>query len=164
MKPSGWIGFFLHLNHNHGTGVQANFQFSLLNRVGVPSYCSGNQKVHTFKYADAGWGPQNFIKRKTREESVYLKDDCFRVRCDVTVWTAVRTGSIPRILTVSVTPSDMHQHMGRLLESQVGTDVTFHVNEETFAAHRPVLASVAGVHGAALWPHEGDDHKPRTDR
>ena len=142
MKPSGWIGFFLYLNHNPGTEVEATWEFSLLDRVGVPSYRSRHDTVRTFNQED-GWGCAKFIKRKTREESDYLKDDCFRVRCDVNVSTAVRTGSIPQVVTVP--PSGMHQHMGRLLESQVGTDVTFQVGEETFAAHRPVLATRSPV-------------------
>jgi len=85
--------------------------------------------------------------RKALEGSAYLKDDCFSVRCDVTVsTTAVR---IPR--SVAVPPPDMHQHIGRLLESQVGTDVTFQVGEETFAAHRLVLAARSPVFMAQLF-------------
>ena len=45
----------------------------------------------------------------------------------------------------------MHQHMGRLLESHVGTDVTFQVGEETFAAHWPVLAARSPVFMAQLF-------------
>jgi len=67
-KPSGWIGFFLYLSHNPGTDVEATWEFSLLDRVGVPSYRSRHDTVRTFNQED-GWGCAKFIKRKTREES-----------------------------------------------------------------------------------------------
>ncbi|CAD6256086.1 unnamed protein product [Miscanthus lutarioriparius] len=148
-KTSGWIGIVLHLKHNHATGVEASYAFSLLDGAGepVPSYSYGKGTARTFKCADTGFGCRRFIMRKALEGSAYLKDDSFSVRCDVTVsTTAVR---IPR--SVAVPPPDMHQHIGRLLESQVGTDVTFQVGEETFAAHRLVLAARSPVFMAQLF-------------
>ena len=35
-KTSGWIGIVLHLKHNHATGVEASYAFSLLDGAGEP--------------------------------------------------------------------------------------------------------------------------------
>jgi speckle-type POZ protein len=78
---------------------------------------------HTFKSSDIGWGYPKFITRKALEESTYLKDDCFRVRCDVTVFKGIRTEGTSQYVTVP--PSDMNQRIGRLLSSGVEPDVTF---------------------------------------
>ena len=54
-------------------------------------------------------------------------------------------------LFVTMPPSDLHQHIGGLLESQVGTDIMFLVSKETFAAHWPVLAARSPVFIAQLF-------------
>lgn len=51
---------------------------------------------------------------------------------------------------VMVPPSDMRQHMSRLLSSGLESDVTFQVGEETFAAHRLVLGARSSVFMAEL--------------
>jgi speckle-type POZ protein len=79
----------------------------------------------------------------------YLKDDCFRVRCDLTVSKEIRTEVTSQFVTVP--PSDMNQHIGRLLSSVVEADVTFQVSEETFAAHRLVLGARSSVSMAELF-------------
>jgi hypothetical protein len=87
--------------------------------------------------------------RKALEESIYPKDDCFRVRCDVTVSTEIRTEGASQF--VMVPPSDMNQHIGHLLSSGVEADVTFQVDDETFAAHRLVLGARSSVFMAELF-------------
>jgi len=125
--------------------------FSLLDDTGEPvtSYCcSTNGATRTFKSVDDGWGYRKFIERKALEESDYLKDDCFRVRCHVTVYKEIRTEVTSQFVTVP--PSDMNQHIGSVLSSGVEADVTFQVGEETFAAHRVVLAARSSVFMAEL--------------
>ncbi|KAF8647658.1 hypothetical protein HU200_065295 [Digitaria exilis] len=48
---------------------------------------------------------------------------------------------VPTITFVSLPASDLHQHLGDLLQSEKGTDVVFEVGCETFKAHRCVLAA-----------------------
>jgi speckle-type POZ protein len=89
-----------------------------------------------------------FIERKVLEESPYLKDDCFRVRCDITMNIHGNTHSRQLI---AVPPSDMLCQIGCLLSSQEGVDVTFEVDGETFGAHRLVLAARSSVFKAELF-------------
>lgn len=51
---------------------------------------------------------------------------------------------------VSVPPSDLHRHLGKLLTSGDGTDVTLEAGGETYKAHRSVLAARSSVLKAEL--------------
>jgi speckle-type POZ protein len=87
-----------------------------------------------------------FITRAELESSTYLKDDCFTVRCDLTVFLMeVRAEPLVR-----VPPPVLPQHLCQLLSSREGSDVSFKVGRETFAAHRCVLAARSSVFKAEL--------------
>ncbi|GJN20693.1 hypothetical protein PR202_gb08098 [Eleusine coracana subsp. coracana] len=51
---------------------------------------------------------------------------------------------------VSVSPPDLHHHLGDLLQSEKGADVVFSVAGQTFSAHRCVLAARSPVFSAEL--------------
>ncbi|OAY80204.1 BTB/POZ and MATH domain-containing protein 2 [Ananas comosus] len=48
----------------------------------------------------------------------------------------------------------MSQHIGQLLESGKGTDVTFEVGWGSFAAHKWFLAASRLFSGSAFWSNE----------
>jgi speckle-type POZ protein len=79
--------------------------------------------------------------RHALEQSPYLRDGCFRIRCDVTVYSEIRReDDVMAERLVVVPPSDMHLHLGRLLAGGEGMmDVTFEVARQTVAAHRCIL-------------------------
>ncbi|KAJ3696617.1 hypothetical protein LUZ61_000322 [Rhynchospora tenuis] len=54
----------------------------------------------------------------------------------------------------------MNQHFGSLLESKEGADVTFHLNKETFVAHKAVLAARSPVFRAQFF---GSMMESKTD-
>ncbi|XP_052153746.1 BTB/POZ and MATH domain-containing protein 1-like [Oryza glaberrima] len=163
--PSGYnsdstdyISIFLQLDENVEKGVKADYKFSLLDRAGKPSY-SRSGKGATF-FRDDGWGLRRFIKRDQLEKSEYLKDDCFTIMCEFTVFMEVQTEDIDVVAAtppppptpvpppppkVVVPPSDLHRHLGGLLTTGEGADVTFEVNGKTFMAHRWVLAARSPV-------------------
>jgi speckle-type POZ protein len=62
---------------------------SLLDHDGnmVSSHTKSSPAVRSFSRqgANSTWGYNEFIRRSDLEESVYLKDDVFSIRCDVTV-------------------------------------------------------------------------------
>ena len=76
-----------------------------------------------------------------------LKGHSFRIRCDVTVLKEICVDPTAA-KSLTVPPSDLHQHLGALLDSEVGKDVTFDVGGEQFT----------GPHGGALRPDEGEHH------
>ncbi|XP_062198196.1 BTB/POZ and MATH domain-containing protein 2-like [Phragmites australis] len=146
-----WISMYLNLDHTDALNVKARFRISLLDEIGEPvsSFSEGSQ-IRTFSSQIGGWGFKNFIEKKTLEESTYLKDDCFRVRCDITVTKEIRIEDAA-MQFVTVPPSNIHRHLGHLLSSEEGMDVTFEVDGETISAHRLVLAARSLVFKAELY-------------
>lgn len=94
-------------------------------------------------------GYKRFFKRSALETSDYLKDDCLSVHCIVGVVKSRTDG--PKIYSIAVPPSNVGQQLGMLLESGKGTDVSFEVDGETFAAHKLVLAARSPVFRAQLF-------------
>ncbi|CAK9175849.1 unnamed protein product [Ilex paraguariensis] len=141
---------------SEGTDVRALFELTLVDQSG-----KGRHKVHThfgralesgpytLKYRGSMWGYKRFFKRTALETSDYLKDDCLVVNCSVGVVRSHTEG--PKIYSIPVPPSDIGQHFGQLLESGEGTDVSFEVNGEIFAAHKLVLAARSPVFRAQLF-------------
>uniref|UniRef100_A0A0D9XU98 BTB domain-containing protein n=1 Tax=Leersia perrieri TaxID=77586 RepID=A0A0D9XU98_9ORYZ len=133
--------------------VKAKFTFSILDHDDdqpVAAHRRSSQMV-TFCSTDSPrWGFFRFLDRKKLEESEYLRDDCFKLRCDVTVVKEICVDTAAPRRRVAVPPPDMHRHLGRLLSSGDGADVTFQVGDEMFPAHRCVLAARSPVFMAEL--------------
>ncbi|XP_047084770.1 BTB/POZ and MATH domain-containing protein 2-like [Lolium rigidum] len=138
----------IRLHHKDANRVKAQCKISLLDQEGNPTRLT-YAGSRTFSDKAGHFGFHLYVKWKEFEESVCLKDDVFRVRCDVTVIKDVVTQDIPP--RVVVPPSDMHQHLGRLLSAGDGADVTFQVGSETFAAHKYMLAARSSVFMAELF-------------
>ena len=117
----------------------------------MPRYTLGSEQT----FRDLSWGYATFIKRDELEKSEHLKDDRFTIRCDLTVTKEIQTmdidtGAILQPPLVVVPPSDLHRHLGGLLVTGEGADVTFEVDTRTFAAHRCVLMARSPVFHAEL--------------
>ncbi|KAG2576485.1 BTB/POZ and MATH domain-containing protein 2-like [Panicum virgatum] len=83
--------------------------------------------------------------------SPYLRGDRLTVECFLDVVRGARlqpTAASPE--TVEPPPPDLREHLGALLRTQVGADVAFTVQGETFRAHRAVLAAQSPVIKAEL--------------
>ncbi|CAL4986663.1 unnamed protein product [Urochloa decumbens] len=132
-EAADWISLYIELNHTDALDVKAQFKFSL-HKIGKPvSSLAKHSQILTFGGDNKmPWGFQNFIERKIFEKSSYLKDDCFSVRCDVTVTKEIRTEASTKFVTVP--PSDIHRHLSHLLSSEEDADVTFEVDGDTFRA------------------------------
>ncbi|XP_047094845.1 BTB/POZ and MATH domain-containing protein 2-like [Lolium rigidum] len=109
-------------------------------------------------YPNGSWGNAGFISasvilaqhRDALENSKHLKNDSFTIRCDVLVIeNADAKGSASQFVTVP--PPDMQRHFTDLLIAKEGTDVTFKVGTEAFAAHRCILAARSRVFKAELF-------------
>lgn len=162
---STYVSVFIALA-SEGTDVRALFELTLLDQSG-----KGKHKVHshfdralesgpyTLKYRGSMWGYKRFFRRASLETSDYLKDDCLSMHCTVGVVRTRVEG--PKQYSIPVPASDMGENLKYLLDSEVGCDITFHVGEETFKAHKLILAARSPVFRAQFFGLIGD---PNTDR
>jgi speckle-type POZ protein len=135
--------------------INARARFALLDQSGQPEpNQTETTKLHESAANGGGYGFRDIICKAWPEKSKYLKDDRLTIRCDVFVSTELRmvkrraaSSSPPSVV---VPPSDLHRHLGDLLATREGADVTFHVAGETFEAHRCVLAARSAVFKAEL--------------
>ncbi|GJN25806.1 hypothetical protein PR202_gb13684 [Eleusine coracana subsp. coracana] len=162
---AGWISVFLQLDKCPGVDARAWCRLALLDAAGdpVPAHGLAVDGIHRFspKKGAAGgasaatWGCYRLITRKALERSspAYLKDDCFRVRCDVTVYKDIHREDAAAGRFVAVPPANMRRHMEWLLRTGNGADVTFEVagTTTTVAAHRSILAARSPVFMAELF-------------
>uniref|UniRef100_A0A0E0QZB9 MATH domain-containing protein n=1 Tax=Oryza rufipogon TaxID=4529 RepID=A0A0E0QZB9_ORYRU len=121
-EKAEYMAFFLCLDDTASKGVEAKAIFSLLDMEGnsVSSH-SFTTRVVNFS-EERSWGYSEFMKRGSLEKSEYLKDDCFKIRIDVSVIADFHEEETPLIV---VPPSDMHRQFGDLLLSKQGVDVEF---------------------------------------
>ena len=99
-------------------------------------------------------GYKRFFRRTSLETSDFIKDDCLIINCTVGVVRTRLEG--PKQYTIPLPPSDMCQGLKELLESEVGCDIVFQVGDETFKAHKLILAARSPVFKAQLFGLDGD--------
>ncbi|CAM0152520.1 unnamed protein product [Urochloa decumbens] len=130
------VTVYICLDDDDGCGgdVTARYELSLLNRDG--HIISSTQSFYTFT------GTDDYTDAITELNASRLLGDSFQIWCDLTVVV----GEI-----AAVAPPDMHRHLGSLLASQVGGDMTFNVGGELFTAHKCILAARSPVFMADLF-------------
>ncbi|KAK4487832.1 hypothetical protein RD792_003568 [Penstemon davidsonii] len=146
---------------SEGTDVRALFELTLLDQSG-----KGKHKVHShfdralesgpysLKYRGSMWGYKRFFRRTSLETSDFLKDDCLSMHCTVGVVRTRVEG--PKLYSVPVPPSDMGDGLKYLLDSDLGCDIVFKIGEETFKAHKLILAARSPVFKAQFFGLVGD--------
>ncbi|GAV70321.1 BTB domain-containing protein/MATH domain-containing protein [Cephalotus follicularis] len=161
---SMYVSVFIALA-SEGTDVRALFELTLLDQS-----ARGKHKVHshfdralesgpyTLKYRGSMWGYKRFFRRSNLESSDYLKNDCLIMNCTVGVVRTRLEG--PKQYSISVPPSDMGQGLKDLLDSEIGCDIVFQVGDETFKAHKLILAARSPVFRAQFFGLVGD---PKLD-
>jgi speckle-type POZ protein len=131
--------------------VPVQFEFSFIDQV-ERQEPSRIRAMKSREISKVGWGYPMFIRRSILEGSRHLKNDSFTVRCDIVVITdANNTDQRSSSVALSPPPLCLQEHLGSLLQSGEGADVTFEVGGETFMAHRCVLAARSRVFRAELF-------------
>ncbi|KAG8099840.1 hypothetical protein GUJ93_ZPchr0013g35906 [Zizania palustris] len=152
-----YLSFYLCLDSTCAKGVKATVSFKLVdndkNGGPVTLYSRTSPAVRTFNSKGPAWGFTKFMKKIDLEGSGHLRDDSFDIKCEITVMKDVcskETNNKAKQFVV-VPPGDLHHHLGKLLVNMYGTDVTFDVGQETFLAHRCILAARSSVFKAEFF-------------
>ncbi|CAN6311125.1 unnamed protein product [Urochloa humidicola] len=133
-----FISIYLQLEESGAQPVKARVMFTLLDHKDT-------------RFPAPSFGYRKFIKRTFLENSEHLKNDCFTIRCDVTVTMDLRVEKRrPASPLDVVPPSNLHRNFNDLLASVDGADVTFQVASKRFKAHRCVLAARSPVFKAEV--------------
>ncbi|KAL6651423.1 hypothetical protein ACP70R_010348 [Stipagrostis hirtigluma subsp. patula] len=104
--------------------------------------------VRTFQSVGDDWGFREFIKKSKLQELLSLTDDCFTIRCVLTVIEDPHTKGASNAV---VPESKLHQDLTQMLKNGEGADVTFCVGGKTFGAHKCMLAARSMVFKAELF-------------
>ncbi|KAF8662660.1 hypothetical protein HU200_056262 [Digitaria exilis] len=147
------IAIYLELM-NKDTKARAGCDLCLVDQTtGLPkSVQKANLRV--FDANDlTGFHPQTglSINRMQFETSSYLRDDHFIVQCAVAVRKEPRVSGLELLNGIEASPSNISVHLGNMLDSGEGADVTFSVQGETFMAHKAVLAVRSPVFNAEFF-------------
>ncbi|TVU42441.1 hypothetical protein EJB05_08846, partial [Eragrostis curvula] len=143
-----YVAAFLELR-TKDTEVNVRYDLRLVNpTTGLSSSVCSYHKVMNSECSV--WGRRRFMKKSDLEDLGYLKDDCLEIECDVTI---IQENE------VEVPPSGVVDDLGKLLDSEDGKDVTLKVKEETFRAHKIVLAMRSPVFKAEFYGPMSDKRK-----
>ncbi|XP_051190367.1 BTB/POZ and MATH domain-containing protein 3-like [Lolium perenne] len=151
-KDYGSVTFLLYHDRDAAANedeVPVVYQIFLLGPDGnpVPEYKSTLRMI----YAEPSNYGLGFITNKALEESAYLRDDAFSVRCEFRVPIIDRRlneEAPPNSPTPTHVPADVHEGLIRFISDDVPTDVSLEVGDETFRAHRRFLAAQSPVFAA----------------
>ncbi|KAJ1697505.1 hypothetical protein LUZ63_006017 [Rhynchospora breviuscula] len=91
-----------------------------------------------------------FFSCKELEQSACLVNDSLTIRCNLTVIKTTYLQQTKPFHCIVMLPAELQMHLGNLLDSGEGLDVTFEVDGEMFHAHRLVLAARSPIFKAEL--------------
>ncbi|KAE8770238.1 BTB/POZ and MATH domain-containing protein 2 [Hordeum vulgare] len=98
----------------------------------------------------AAWGFRDFLKKSELED--YILDDALLIGCNLVVikFNKARVQTEMKF-EVHVPLSNLLDHLGNLLETQEGADVSYKVRGEVFPAHKIILAMQSPVFKAQFY-------------
>lgn len=119
--------------------VRVKFRLGLLDKAGrLVLRPQGSPLSKTFLESAGDCGLDKFMKKPDLHEFLHRNDDCFTVRCALTVVKESQSSEDDKI---AVPPSNLCQDYAAMLKNKEGADVTFNVDGRLFPAHRCVLAA-----------------------
>ncbi|XP_047062091.1 BTB/POZ and MATH domain-containing protein 2-like [Lolium rigidum] len=144
-----YLSVYVYLvSKNVVTRVRASVQLSLVDVTRSSPPHTMTTEIDCTSGCNSFCGIHQFKKRSKLEGSPYLRDDRLTIECIITL---DKESLIQSSVEVSLPPSDIIDHLQKLLQAKEGTDVIFEVQGEVFPAHRTVLAMRSPVFKAELY-------------
>uniref|UniRef100_A0A0A9EWD1 BTB domain-containing protein n=1 Tax=Arundo donax TaxID=35708 RepID=A0A0A9EWD1_ARUDO len=134
------------------TSARASCHFRLLNRA--TGELSSGWQVPLLDYRSGSTHESARIHTFKRKLLMYVHDDQLTIECAVAVILKPLVSATKAVSAIEEPPSDLSEHLERLLEEKEGSDVTFEVQGEAFAAHKIVLAMRSPVFKAKFYGSE----------
>ncbi|KQK12695.1 BTB/POZ and MATH domain-containing protein 2 [Brachypodium distachyon] len=131
--------------------VHTSFILSFLHPTNIQPSSSSAPVVFNFYQACSSFVCHRFMKRSMLEKAGYIVEDNLKLHCTLTVSKLPRVGETMHLETILPPPSDITEHLMKLLETQECTDVIFVVQGEEFPAHKLVMAMRSPVFKAQLY-------------
>ncbi|OEL22638.1 BTB/POZ and MATH domain-containing protein 1 [Dichanthelium oligosanthes] len=157
----------------HGYNPGLDLVFLGESRTGVTAILSAKVIDHTsyddfVPFKDTKTVPRAFHRPMDRSQPIYIglgfagddfKSHSLTMECTITVFREpeAQRGAIP------VPSFDLPRHLGELLRSQAGADVTFAVSGESFSAHKTVLAAMSPVFMAEFFGEMTEKNSPLVE-
>jgi speckle-type POZ protein len=85
------------------------------------------------------------------------------VQCTITVLKDIPVPTVPVCEMLPMPSSNLCQHLGELLRTRTGADVTFVVSGEAFPAHKAILAARSPVLLAEFFGHMRETSSGRVE-
>ncbi|KAM0885218.1 hypothetical protein ACQ4PT_030488 [Festuca glaucescens] len=155
-EKSGDVTFLLYHDRDAGAEedqVSVSYNIFLLGPDGKP--VPGYERNHTMTYDEPPFYRTGLVGRTVLEQSAYLTDDSFSVRCEfrapiIVTKTVLPPSEEPTLSSPSRThvPADVNEGLIRFISHEVPMDVSVEVGDETFRAHRRFLAAQSLVFAA----------------
>ncbi|XP_048539935.1 BTB/POZ and MATH domain-containing protein 1-like [Triticum urartu] len=146
------------------SSVRASLACQLVDPQGDLNPSKEERQAGTFKRAQDSSSPVFVMEMSALEKSAYLKDDSYTVQSTITVLKETPGSATSSVHGADVLPSsDLRRHLGELLRSEAGADVTFLVSGESFAAHKAVLASRSPVLMAEFFGETKEESSARVE-
>ncbi|KAL6623259.1 hypothetical protein ACP70R_033138 [Stipagrostis hirtigluma subsp. patula] len=124
------------LSQPRANSVTANLSGRLL-RPGVSLWPVKQKTVSTVFQRPSDCSPPLSVGAGNVAAPGHATSGSITVECTITVISDPKAIPLPS--------SDLHQHLGELLRSQAGADVTFVVSGDSFAAHKNILSARSPV-------------------
>ncbi|KAJ1269254.1 hypothetical protein BS78_07G196900 [Paspalum vaginatum] len=143
-----YLSIFLRRVSYSKEDVKAVIEFLVMGRDGALSPDHRKNTLHVYPPKSSGgfnfndWGWTHFVQRSV-VQSLYVTSGSFIIMCGAKL---VRDEPI----AIDVPRSNIGRHLGLLLDSGDGSDVSLVVDGEEFPAHRAVLAARSPVFKAQL--------------
>ncbi|TVU04986.1 hypothetical protein EJB05_48133, partial [Eragrostis curvula] len=157
-KNGEYISIYLQLVSKHAKNVRAIFEAFLMYKDGTPSFSVTQRCANVYSpppasvpYTMCGW--DQFAK-SSNLDPLHVRNGVVTITWGVIV--ARRVGDE----LIAVPPSDIGGDLGSLLDRGDGSDVSFVIGEETFPAHRAMLAARSPVFRAQLHGSMADATMP----
>ncbi|KAF3340655.1 BTB/POZ and MATH domain-containing protein 1-like isoform X1 [Carex littledalei] len=146
-SSSNFMSFFVELL-SEAKNVDVFLCFSLVDENGIHPQKYKENRYFTYHKKGTQWGFPCLLNRNFL--LAYVKDDSFTVEFSLKILEPYIEEE-KNNSSISVPPSNMHEHLHHLLQSGEGADISFKVKGETFPAHRTILASRSSVFRAELF-------------